>query len=435
MAGGGNQGRMSGARSVQSGGWFGYLQTGERQVLLLRGLALLIVVVLHWFDRSMDGVLFGVPQMVLVVVGYSTLLALLMRYVRWLRRPLNYLALDAGIATLAVYLTGGYHSSFFVLYLAVIIGVAFQLELVRTMVVTLVIGLIYVGACYVNPAGLQFPFAQYILAAKLLLLLVVALLCGLLLEQLRREQEQTARERGQVARLRALDKLQESFVLSVSHELKTPLTCIRTSVDLLSAACAGPTEAQTELIRTIDHHVRRLQVLVDDLLEITKLDAGQLTLAPRRTDLQQVVRRAVQSLSPLAQRKAQAVRVQELDSPCLVMVDRRRMEQVLTNILSNAITFTPREGHIDVRVQEAAGGFLVSVADDGPGISVEDQAHLFDKFYVVVDDRGLSGMGLGLYIARQIVELHGGHIWVESRLGEGSRFCFTVPRGLKEEAL
>jgi signal transduction histidine kinase len=338
------------------------------------------------------------------------------------------------MATLAVYLTGGYHSSFFVLYLAVIIGVAYQLELLRTMAVTLVIGLIYVGACYVNPAGLQFSFAQYILAGKVLLLLVVALLCGLLLEQLRREQQQTAQEREQVARLRALDKLQENFVLSVSHELKTPLTCIRTAVDLLSANCDGPAAARAELIDTIDHHVRRLQVLVDDLLEITKLDAGQITLVPQRTDLHQLVSRVVETLRPLALHKGQVVQLHGPESPCLVEVDRKRMEQVLTNVLSNAITFTPKQGHIDVHVLAAAEGFQVSVVDDGPGIPLEAQPHLFEKFYVAVDGRGLSGMGLGLYIARQIVELHGGHIWVESRVGGGSTFRFTVPAELGETA-
>jgi len=415
------------AERAQPAGWFSYLGAGERQVLLLRGLALLMVVVLHWFDRSPEGVLFGVPQTALAVLAYNALLVLLMRYVRWLRRPLNYLALDAALTTLAVYLTGGYHSSFFVLYVAVIIGVAFQLELLRTMVVTLVIGLIYVAACYVNPAGLQFAFAQYILAAKVLLLLVVGLLCGLLLEQLRREQQQTAHEREQVARLRALDKLQESFVLSVAHELNTPLTCIRTAVDLLSAAGDNSPATRAELIGTMDHHVRRLEVLVGDLLEITKLDAGQIILARQPTDLQQVVGRVVEALHPLALRKGQEVRLHRLDAPCPVEVDRRRIEQVLTNVLSNAITFTPKQGHIDVRLLETAGGFQVCVADDGPGIAAEDQAHLFEKFYVVVNDRGLSGMGLGLYIAREIVELHGGRIWVESDVGKGSRFCFTVP--------
>ena len=178
-----------------------------RQILLLRWLALLLVVALHWFDRSTEGVIFPLPQMAVAVVVYNGLLLMLMRFVPWLRRPLNYLAVDTVVATLTVFLTGGYHSSFFVLYIFITIGAAFFLELVPTVVVTLGIGLIYVGACYVNPAGLQVPVAQYIMAAKLLGFLVVSVLCGLLLEQLRREHRETERERALAQRLKALNDL------------------------------------------------------------------------------------------------------------------------------------------------------------------------------------------------------------------------------------
>jgi signal transduction histidine kinase len=273
------------------------------------------------------------------------------------------------------------------------------------------------------------------MAAKLLLLLVVAVLCGLLLEQLRREHQETEREREQVARLRALDKLQESFVSAVSHELRTPLTCIRTSVDLLPATEEDSPEARAELIHTIDHHVRRLEALVGDLLEITKLEAGQIALVRQPTDLHQIAGRVVEGLRPLTERKGQTVRLHPTEAVSQVDVDRRRIEQVLTNILSNAIKFTPKQGQIEVRILETPDDLRVCVSDDGPGISAEDQGRIFDRFYVVVDGRGLSGVGLGLYIARQMVELHGGRIWVESQLGEGSTFCFTIPKARREERL
>jgi signal transduction histidine kinase len=538
--------------------------------------------------------------MALIVAGCNGLLLLLMRYVAWLRRPLNYLALDTVVATTAVYLTGGYHSSFFVLYVFITIGAAFHLDLLRITAVTLIIGLIYVGACYVNPAGLESPYAQYILSAKLLLLLVVAVLCGLLLEQLRREHQETERERAlvqrlrilndlfrelsttldlsrtlqtvaeaprtllgadlttialldedgqhlsmaaaagidatlladqhlsiddaqfsailsghspsviddptqhlnvlpeilvqqkavpsiaslvsvplllgdeplgdldvaysrprtfseedlaflqalgqeaalairnarlyerereQVARLRALDRLQESFVSSVSHELFTPLTCIKTSVDLLQATSDKLPEDQGELVHTIGHHLERLEALVTDLLEMTKLEAGQITLARQPTDLRRLIERVVGTLHPLYDRKGQAVSLHWPERMSIVEVDRRRVEQVLTNVLSNAIKFTPKKGHIDVSVAETHDSLEVCVADDGPGIAPEDQARVFDRFYVVTDGRGLSGVGLGLYIARQMIELHGGQIWVQSQPGTGSTFCFTLPKG------
>ena len=580
------------------GRWISRLPAIERPILLLRWLALLLVVILQWFDRSTAGVLFPVPQMALVMVGYYGVLLLLMRYVRWLQRPLNYLALDALLATLAVYLTGGYHSSFFVLYVFITIGAAFHLELARTVIVTLAIALIYVGACYVNPAGLQSPYAQYILAAKSLLLLVVAVLCGLLLEQLRREHQETERERAlaqrlgtlnelfqqlsttlsldltlqmvaeaprtllgadltsialldksgchlsvvaatgvdvthfagqqwsvddtlistifssnqpyvidgsaryssslpptlageqslasastavsvplllddrplgaldvgyssprvfteedlaflqalgqeaalairnarlyerereQVARLRALDKLQEAFVSAVSHELRTPLTCVRTSVDLLQATSVELSEEQADLVSTIGHHVGRLEALVTDLLEITKLEAGQVTLSRQPTDLRQIVNRVVEALHPLTVQKDQTIRLHWPAAVSMVEVDRRRIEQVLTNIVSNALKFTPKQGRIDVHLAETPEGLRICVADNGPGIQEKDQSHIFERFYVVADGRGLSGVGLGLYIARQFVELHGGRIWVESQVGQGSTFCFSVP--------
>ena len=410
------------------GRWLTRLPALERPMLLLRWLALLLVLVLHFFDRSTAGVLFPLPSMVLVVAAYNLLLLLVMRWVKWLRRPLNYLALDTAVSTLAVYLTGGYHSSFFILYVFITIGAAFQLELLRTLVVAFGIGLIYVGACYVNPVGLESPYAQYILSAKLLLLLVVAVLCGLLLEQLRREHEETEREREQVARLRALDRLQDSFVSSVSHELRTPLTCIRTSVDLLQVTADELAEDQRELVSTIGHHVGRLEGLVGDLLEITKLEAGQVTLSTQPTDLRAIARRVVEALHPLTVRKGQSVNLVEPQAVSLVEADRRRIEQVLSNVLSNAIKFTPKAGHIRVVVQDTGPEVQVCVLDDGPGIAQGDQAHIFDKFYVVTDGRGLSGVGLGLYIARQVVELHGGRIWVESQVGAGSTFCFALPR-------
>jgi K+-sensing histidine kinase KdpD len=575
----------------------------ERPILLLRGLALLLVLILHLFDQSTAGVIVPLPQMVLILVGYNFLLFLLMYRVRWLRRPLNYLAVDTVVATLAVYLTGGYHSSFFVLYVFITIGAAFQLELARTIIVTLAIGLIYIGACYLNPAGLQLPYAQYILAAKLLLLLVVAVLCGLLLEQLRREHHETEyeralaqrlqtlndlfqelnttldleqrlqtvvtaprallgadlagialldeggrhlsiaavagvdidsfakerwsvddvlisailssdqpyviqeprqylgeltaaltrqqavpaiasvvsvplllnheplgvldvaygrpqeftpddlaflqalgqevalairnarlyeREREQVARLRSLDELQEGFVSAVSHELRTPLTCIKTSVDLLPEAGQDSPETQSELIHTIQHHVARLEALVADLLESTKLEAGQITLSKQPTDLRSLVNRVVETLRPLSDTKDQTVNLSWPAVLSQVDVDRRRIEQVLTNTLSNAIKFTPKQGQIDFRVAERSDGIQVCIADNGAGIPEEEQSQVFEKFYVVSDGRGLSGMGLGLYIAREMIELHGGRIWLESQVGQGSTFCFLVPKIARE---
>jgi signal transduction histidine kinase len=239
------------------------------------------------------------------------------------------------------------------------------------------------------------------------------------------------RERDQVTRLRNLDELQQAFVSSVSHELRTPLTCVRTSVDLLCATMAQGrdfSEEQRDLVHTIEHHVDRLEALVADLLEITKLEAGQVTLSRQPTDLRRIADRVVEALHPLTDHKEQNVHLHVPESVSRVEVDRQRIEQVLTNILSNAIKFTPKHGQIDVYVSETPDDLQVCIHDNGPGIRERDQPRLFDRFYVVTDGRGLSGVGLGLYIARQMIELHGGRIWVESQMGKGSTFCFAVPK-------
>jgi signal transduction histidine kinase len=235
------------------------------------------------------------------------------------------------------------------------------------------------------------------------------------------------REREQVARLRALDELQRGFVSAVSHELRTPLTCIKTSVDLLDATTDGLAEDQVELIRTIGHHVGRLETFVIDLLEITKLEAGQITLSRQPTDLRFLIDRVVEAFRPLTDRKDQTVLVEWPEGLDQVEVDRRRIEQVLTNILSNAIKFSPKGAQITIRASGTPACLQVCTTDTGPGIAQEDLERVFDRFYVVADGRGLSGVGLGLYIARQMVELHGGRIWVDSRAGEGCTFCFALP--------
>ena len=125
--------------------------------------------------------------------------------------------------------------------------------------------------------------------------------------------------------------------------------------------------------------------------------------------------------------------IHELLSAEGIEVDRRRIEQVLTNILSNATKFTPKQGQIDIRIGETSENVQVCIADNGPGIPSGERTHIFDKFYVVTDGRGLSGLGLGLYISKQLIDLHGGRIWVDSQMTNGSTFCFEIPKEPAQE--
>jgi len=237
------------------------------------------------------------------------------------------------------------------------------------------------------------------------------------------------RERQQVKELQALEALQATFVSVVSHELRTPLTCIKASVDMLEdTEPRDVPEVRRELVQTIVHHTGRLEALVKDLLDATRLEAGQLTLSLQPTDLRLLVEKTVRAFAPLVEKKEQVIELELPKTIGAVTLDRHRIEQILTNLISNAHRFTPKRGHIRVSLSEAEEYLELTVNDDGAGIPLEEQDRIFEKFYVVADGRGLAGVGLGLYITRQLVELHGGRIWVESTLGKGSTFLVTIPK-------
>ncbi len=237
-------------------------------------------------------------------------------------------------------------------------------------------------------------------------------------------------ERQNVARLQELEQMKSDFLSAVSHELRTPLTSIKASnILLMSQPADDVSPTALTLYKNIDRNTERLNGLVTDLLDLAKLENGRLRLSLRPTQLAEVVNDVVASMRPLTDNKGQTIQTDlPLSLPSL-NADRRRLEQVITNLVSNAHRYTPRGGHIEVQVCEKAGEVLLYVRDNGPGIEPSEQKLIFDKFYRSQSQQSSkTGTGLGLAIARSLVELHGGRIWVESTPGMGSVFCFSLPK-------
>jgi signal transduction histidine kinase len=232
------------------------------------------------------------------------------------------------------------------------------------------------------------------------------------------------------AELRRLDDLKSQFVSVAAHELRNPLTAILGYVEMLLDEDFGPLLVeQREHVGIVYGAGRRLLDVTNDLLDVTRIEAGRIDLTLRPTDLGALVGRVVAEYSIQYEEKALQLDLHVASDLPAALCDETRAAQVIGNLVSNAIKYTDQGGQIVVRVDRAEdeGFLLVSVSDTGIGISAEDQAKLFSRFFRAEGARtsGMGGTGLGLYVTRSLVEMHGGSIWLESEVGKGSTFCVT----------
>ena len=246
---------------------------------------------------------------------------------------------------------------------------------------------------------------------------------------LAREQEAARALSEQMERLRELDVMKDQFVSSVSHELRTPLTSIVGYMELLLDGEAGEvSEDQEHFLGIIGRNCDRLTRLVDDILFVARVDAGRLSLHLEDIDIVDVVTKTVESLRPVAARKDLTLKLDaELDRLEL-HADPVRIGELLDNLMSNAIKFTPEGGVVTVVVAHDDGTVRLEVRDTGVGIPPEEVQKLFERFFRASTSSVASGTGLGLSITKSIVEAHRGKIWVESTLGEGTTFLVDLPQ-------
>jgi signal transduction histidine kinase len=232
-------------------------------------------------------------------------------------------------------------------------------------------------------------------------------------------------------KLEAADRHKSEFLANVSHELRTPLTAVKGAADLLLRELLGPlSERQAHHLARIRSNAQRLAGLIDELLDLSAVEAGRLELRVTEVPVGSLVQEAVETLAPVAAEKHIALEVSSDHTQLVVRADPERVYQVLMNLIGNAIKFTPPHGRVRVNSTLVDGHWAqVSVADTGPGIPAPEAERIFDKFQQIAEAGSPrpKGTGLGLAIARALVELHGGRLWLASRVGEGSTFSFTLP--------
>ena len=234
---------------------------------------------------------------------------------------------------------------------------------------------------------------------------------------------------GEVRERREAERLKEDFVSTVSHELRTPLSVIKEAVGLLSDSIPGPlTENQANVLAIAGTNVERLERLINDLLDVAKLESGRMELDRQPLEFRDLISQLSASMAPSVDAKELSFRVDVGAEPLPIEADPDRIMEVLMNLLDNAIKFTPH-GMVRVWARQVEDEVWCSIEDTGEGIATEDVPRLFRKFSQVGKHDGdhTSGTGLGLCIARDIVKLHNGRTWVESELGRGSCFTFSLP--------
>jgi signal transduction histidine kinase len=223
-----------------------------------------------------------------------------------------------------------------------------------------------------------------------------------------------------------IDEMKNEFISVASHEMRTPMTSIKGSLELLLGGYAGelPAEA-TELLGISLTAVDRLVRLINDLLDIAKIESGKMEFHLDRLDVNDCVRKSLRSLRALAEAHRVSIRAESSDNLPRVFADRDRLEQVITNLLSNALKYSPPDSVVRIEARPADNAVRVSVSDQGPGIPADQLEKVFDRFQQLQGAK--KGSGLGLTICRALVEQHRGRIWVESQPGQGAQFHFELP--------
>jgi two-component system phosphate regulon sensor histidine kinase PhoR len=229
--------------------------------------------------------------------------------------------------------------------------------------------------------------------------------------------------------LRKLERVRRDFVANVSHEFRTPLTAIQGFAETLLAGAIDDSQNRGRFLEIIVEHSRRLARLTDDLLMLSKMDADRLEFESRRIPVAQFIESCIETAQPRARDKDLQLSVNLAQKFPDIAGDRRRLTEVLQNLLDNALQYTPAGGQIMVSAGVTGADVVFTVTDTGFGIPQAEQPRIFERFYRVdvARSRQVGGTGLGLAIAKHLVEGHGGRIWVESEVGQGSQFHFSVP--------
>jgi PAS domain S-box-containing protein len=233
-----------------------------------------------------------------------------------------------------------------------------------------------------------------------------------------------------ITELRRLERIRQDFVANVSHELRTPISSIKGYAETLLDGAMNDQQNSRDFLEIINRDSDRLAKLIDDLLDLSRIESGKLKMVFVPTDILGVIKRTMSIIENSAKMKSISIEIQAPENLYKVLADETRLSQVILNLLDNAIKYTSEGGAIKISVRSNDQFVEVDISDTGIGIPEKDLSRVFERFYRVdkARSRDMGGTGLGLSIVKHIVQAHGGEVWVKSTLEHGSTFCFVIPR-------
>jgi signal transduction histidine kinase len=236
-----------------------------------------------------------------------------------------------------------------------------------------------------------------------------------------------------ISRHAEVNRLREQLLYSVAHELRGPLMVLDNALEILDTDYSALTAQEfAQVLATARRTARRMRTLMEDLLSAGSIQSGHFVVAPRRIELRAIVGDAVESVLPSIEGRGQRIEIEVPNEGLPVLADKRYARQVVSNLVANASKYSPEASVILIVARPVANMVRISVEDQGPGIPPEQQVGLFERFYRVRTDTDAPGVGLGLAIAKGIVEAHGGSIGIDSELGSGTRVWFTLPNATRQ---
>ena len=359
----------------------------------------------------------------------------LVRLDRFQRDPTTYArivyAIDLSLVAYAIFVFSAdpNWSTYIVGFLLIIAG-GFRFASAGALSASLVMAGTYIVTAIFRDRTYGFPTEPQRLAFTVVIYLLGGfLMAGLVgeLGRLRARREAFEHQQAETEALRVLERMKSEFLAEMSHDFRSPLTVVRGAIELLMSERPGPlTSGQQQLAVRAARNVHRLEEFAEDLLEMARIEHGGITLERVEIDASELVREVIEDHRPFAEIREQTLDVQ-LGRHVTVYADVSRLRRAIGNLLGNAIKFAPARSVIAVIAGPDAVGFSVRVTDRGPGVDADERDRIFEKFSRGRRSAGVSGAGLGLSIARSLVELHGGTVRYEDAAGGGATFVLSVP--------